>query len=190
MPRDTVNDTPLPARTSDPRRSRILDAARRCFIRNGFHATSMRDVTAEARIPFTGVTRYFRGRDEVIQAFADETEAEVHRVFAAAFGRLPRPVEAFPHVEQGFPGLAVKVWSSALRASVLDEQEDEAAAELTRALLWYVELYQRTGLITRDMPALNVIRTLVTLVHGYMVQRTLFGEVDTRAFREGLRGLR
>jgi len=182
--------SPLPVRTADPRRTQILDAARRCFIRNGFHATSMRDVTAEARVSFTGVTRYFRGREEVIDAFAAETEDEVHRVFAAAFGRMPKPVEAFPHVEQGFPGLAVKVWSAALRASVLDEREDRTAAEFTKALLWYVELYQRTGLITRDMPALNVIRTLVALVHGYMVQRTLFGDVDTRAFREGLRGLR
>ncbi|MEO3781839.1 helix-turn-helix domain-containing protein [Actinocorallia sp. B10E7] len=190
MPRDSVENTPLPALNPDPRRTQILDAARRCFIRNGFHATSMRDVTAEARVSFTGVTRYFRGRDEVIAAFADETEAEVHRVFAAAFGRMPTPVEAFPHVEQGFPGLAVKVWSAALRASALDEREDRAAAEFTKALLWYVELYQRTGLITREVPALNVIRTLVALIHGYMVQRTLFGDVDTRAFRDGLRELR
>ena len=190
MPRDSVEKTPLPVREPDPRRTQILDAARRCFIRNGFHSTSMRDVTAEAKVPFTGVTRYFRGRDEVIAAFADETEAEVHRVFAAAFGRMPTPVEAFPHVEQGFPGLAVKVWSAALRASALDGREDPTAAEFTKALLWYVELYQRTGLVTREMPALHVIRTLVALVHGYMVQRTLFGEVDTRAFREGLRGLR
>lgn len=190
MPRDIAEPTPLPARLGDPRRTQILDAARRCFIRNGFHATSMRDVTAEAKVPFTGVTRYFRGRDEVIAAFADETEAEIARVFAAAFGRTPTPVEAFPHVEKGFAGLAVKVWSAALRASVLDEREDRTAAEFTKALLWYVELYQRTGLITRDVPALGVIRALVALVHGFMVQRTLFGEVDTRAFREGLRDLR
>ena len=188
MPRDIAEPAALPARTPDPRRTQILDAARRCFIRNGFHATSMRDVTVEAKLP--GVTRYFRGRDEVIAAFADETEGEITRVFTAAFGRMPVPVDAFPHLEQGFPGLAVKVWSAALRASVLDEGEDHSAAAFTRALLWYVELYQRTGLITRDLPPLHVIRTLVALIHGYMVQRTLFGDVDTRAFRDGLRDLR
>lgn len=180
----------LPDRISDNRRTLIMDAARRCFIRNGFHATSMRDVTTEAKVPFTGVDRYFACKDDVIVAFADDATADIARVFTIAFGRMPEPVEAFPHVEQGFPGLAVRVWSAALRASVLNEQVNESYAEFTTALLWYVELYQRAGLITREIPALSIVRTLVALVHGFMVQRTLFGDVDTRVFRDGLRSLR
>ncbi|GAB3671067.1 hypothetical protein GCM10027589_39880 [Actinocorallia lasiicapitis] len=180
----------LPEPLPDTRRTLILDAARRCFLRNGFHSTSMRDVTTEAKVPFVGVNRYFPTMDDVITAFADDTAGEIAQVFTAAFGRMPEPAGSFPHTEEGFPMLAVRVWSAALRATVLNEQVDGACAEFTKALLWYVELYQRTGLITRDVPAISVVRTLVALIHGFMVQRTLFGDVDTRAFRDGLRQLR
>jgi len=185
MPRNN-----LPERLPDGRRTMILDAARRCFIRNGFHATSMRDVTTEAKVPFAGVNRYFRCKDDMIAAFADDTDDQVATVFAAAFGRLPEPAPGSPGAEEGFPGLAVRVWSAALRASVLEEELDETYTRLTTALLWYVETYQRAGLIADNVPAISIVRTLVALVHGFMIQRTLFGEVDTRAFREGLRALR
>ncbi|WP_344838561.1 helix-turn-helix domain-containing protein [Actinocorallia longicatena] len=187
MPRNQTGYLPEPM--PDTRRTLILDAARRCFIRNGYHGTSIRDVTTEAKVPFTGVNRYFPTMEDVISAFADDAAEEVARVFAAAFGRMPEPADAFPHVEQGFPLLAVRVWSAALRATVLDEQVNETYAEFTTALLWYVELYQRTGLITREVPSISIVRTLVALIHGFMVQRTLFGDVDTRAFRDGLRQL-
>ncbi|MEO5875626.1 MAG: helix-turn-helix domain-containing protein [Streptosporangiaceae bacterium] len=185
MPRNNLPD-PLP----DVGRTMILDAARRCFIRNGFHATSMRDVTTEAKVPFTGVNRYFRCKDDVIMAFADDAEDQVAAVFAAAFGRLPEPAGPFPGGPGGFPGLAVRVWSAALRASVLQEELDDTYTALTAGLLRYVEVYQRAGLIAGNVPAISIVRALIALVHGFMLQRTLFGEVDTRAFRQGLRALR
>jgi AcrR family transcriptional regulator len=61
----------------DARRRQILDAARRCFVRNGFHATSMQDVLAEANLSAGAVYRYFRGKDEIIAAIAGEVVAEV-----------------------------------------------------------------------------------------------------------------
>ncbi|GAA3220995.1 helix-turn-helix domain-containing protein [Actinocorallia longicatena] len=179
----------LPDALPDPRRTLLLDAARRCFIRNGFHSTSMRDVTTEAKVPYVGVDRYFPTMDDVITAFAEDSAKEIGRIFTTAFGRMPEPADTFPHTEQGFPLLAVRVWSAALRATVLNEQADEKYAEFSAALLWYVELYQRTGFITRDASSISVVRTLVALIHGFMVQRTLFGDVDSRTFREGLRQL-
>ncbi|MCD0452767.1 TetR/AcrR family transcriptional regulator [Actinocorallia sp. API 0066] len=170
-------------------RRAILEAARRCFLRDGCHATSLRDVTSEADVPFPAVAAHFTGMDELVEAFAQDAAGEVAAVFAAAFGPLPRPVAVFPHVEDGFALLALRVWSATLRASVLDERVDAAYTMFTRALLWYVELYQRGGMITREVDAPSVVRLLVALIHVFMVQRTLFGEVDTRLFHDGLRAL-
>ncbi|MDX6742866.1 hypothetical protein [Actinocorallia sp. A-T 12471] len=128
-------------------------------------------------------------RDAAIERFAAETAREVAEVFAAAFGPLPRPVAVFPHVEDGFPLLALRVWGAVVRSSVRDERFDGAYAGFARALLWYVELYQRAGMITREVDATAVVRMLVALIHGFMLQRALLGDADTRLFHAGLRAL-
>jgi AcrR family transcriptional regulator len=82
----------------DARRRQILDAARRCFVRDGFHATSMQDVLAEAELSVGAVYRYFKGKDDIIAAIVAEALAEVATTFdpddpgsAAPPGRHRRP---------------------------------------------------------------------------------------------------
>ena len=50
------------------RRREILDAAWRCFARNGFHATTMDDVIEAAGASPSVVYRWFRGKDELVVA--------------------------------------------------------------------------------------------------------------------------
>ena len=56
----------------DARRDQILNAARRCFLRDGFHATSMQDLFAEAGLSSGAVYRYFASKDDVIIAIAED----------------------------------------------------------------------------------------------------------------------
>ncbi len=58
------------AERADPRR-RILEAAIRCFLRNGFHSASMQMICAEARMSPGSVYRHFRSKDEIIGAIAE-----------------------------------------------------------------------------------------------------------------------
>src|SRR4051812_23729555 len=66
------------------RRLQILDAARACFRRNGFHMTSMQDVIAEAGLSVGAVYRYFRSKNELIAAIAEQYSGEI----SAALGEL------------------------------------------------------------------------------------------------------
>src|SRR5688572_24159783 len=50
------------------RRQQIVDAAAACFTRAGFHQTSMQDICAEADLSPGAVYRYFRSKEEIIQA--------------------------------------------------------------------------------------------------------------------------
>src|SRR5271166_1320158 len=61
----------------DARRDQILSAAKRCFLRDGFHATSMQDLFAEAGLSSGAVYRYFASKDEVIIAIAEENMLDV-----------------------------------------------------------------------------------------------------------------
>jgi AcrR family transcriptional regulator len=59
----------LPAPVSDTEaRSRLVDAARRCFERFGFEKTSLSDVAAEAGVTRRTVYRYFDNTDELLRA--------------------------------------------------------------------------------------------------------------------------
>ena len=62
-----MNYTPLPSPPeAEPvmdRRARILDAAERCFVRSGFHRTTMQDVAAEAGMSPGNLYRYFASKE-------------------------------------------------------------------------------------------------------------------------------
>src|ERR1700733_13768067 len=49
-------------------KDRILDAAERLFARDGFEATSLRAITAEAQVNLAAVNYHFQSKDALVQA--------------------------------------------------------------------------------------------------------------------------
>src|SRR5260370_41130934 len=90
----------LTPRTRDARRQQILAAAQRCFTRNGFQATSMADIFAEAGLSAGSVYSHFTGQDEIITAIADDVIDKITATAAAALpgGEPPAPDEALEAV--------------------------------------------------------------------------------------------
>jgi AcrR family transcriptional regulator len=184
----------------DARRRQILDAARRCFVRNGFHATSMQDVLAEANLSAGAVYRYFRGKDEIIAAIAGEAVAEVAGALDSAFdAEDPPPLDevlgaAFLAIErvdaeQGFARLALQVWGEAVRSPALAEMIRGEVRQIRDALARLVRVYQDRGLMGADAPAEQVAQVLVGLLPGFVFQHALLGDADPAALRAGLRTL-
>lgn len=184
----------------DNRRQQILDAATRCFVTNGFHATSMQDVFAEANLSAGAVYRYFRGKEEIIGAIAMSAMSTVAGAFAEAASADPLPplpdlmAGVFKAVEKmdaehGTGRMVIQVWAEALRSPGLAEQITSrirvTGAEITKV----VELYQERGMIAADAPAEHVARTIIALLPGFIVQRALLGDVTAETFRDGLRAL-
>jgi TetR/AcrR family transcriptional regulator, repressor for uid operon len=66
------------------RRTEILDAAQRCFVRSGFHQTSMQEICAEAGMSPGNLYRYFPSKEALIAGIAERDRAEVGRQFASA----------------------------------------------------------------------------------------------------------
>lgn len=65
------------AQLQQDRREEILDAARRCFARNGFHQTSMQQICAEAGMSPGNLYRYFPSKEAIIAGIAERDRAEV-----------------------------------------------------------------------------------------------------------------
>lgn len=55
----------------------ILQAAARLFVANGFHATSMREVAAEAGMSVAGVYHHYASKEQILVALLDLTMSEL-----------------------------------------------------------------------------------------------------------------
>jgi AcrR family transcriptional regulator len=70
-------------RQSD-RRDEILSAAQRCFVRAGFHQTSMQEICVEAGMSAGNLYRYFPSKEAIIAGIAERDRAEIAQDFARA----------------------------------------------------------------------------------------------------------
>ena len=89
------------------RRLQVLEAATRCFARNGFHGTAMEDIVRESGLSPGAIYCYFRGKQEIVETITAqrhardslllESFAAPHRLDEAlefggvSSGDLPRP---------------------------------------------------------------------------------------------------
>lgn len=66
----------------DQRRQQILTAARRCFIREGFHKTSMTDILSEGDLSAGSLYGHFKSKHEMIMR-ADEEKLGMEALLSA-----------------------------------------------------------------------------------------------------------
>jgi AcrR family transcriptional regulator len=180
------------------RREQILAAARRCFLRNGLHNTSMQDLIAEAGLSVGAVYRYFKSKDEIINAISQSVAGGIAVALDAVAARDLPLIDAVGAVldiadlqlgpDGNFP-LVVQVWGEAVR--------DPAIGEIVRAR--YLELRQPFRKIAAqavargELPAGTdpdaVATVLFGLLPGYALQRKLVGTPDRETYLAGVRAL-
>lgn len=73
----------LAPQSRDDRRARILDAAKSCFIRFGFHSASMQQICAAAGMSAGNLYRYFPSKDAIIEGLCERDMNEAAEGFAA-----------------------------------------------------------------------------------------------------------
>ena len=99
------------------RRQQILDAARTCFLRNGFHMTSMQDVIAEGGLSVGAVYRYFKSKNDIVEAIAEQYATQVSDLLVAL---VADPDRSLVDVMEGAVGVIdVNIGPDGPMASVL-----------------------------------------------------------------------
>jgi TetR/AcrR family transcriptional regulator, transcriptional repressor of aconitase len=170
----------------DAQREHILAAARRCFLRDGFHATSMQDLFAEAGLSSGAVYGYFASKDEMIMAIAEENAREVlAATHAAAARHSGRPAgEALADAleiilardaQDGLGGMALLVWAEALRSPALAAQFRDLFARLRADLAAVVRDHQHGDGLPGGVSAEAVATILLAVVPGCILQLALVG---------------
>ncbi|HET6531713.1 MAG TPA: TetR/AcrR family transcriptional regulator [Actinoplanes sp.] len=180
------------------RREQILVAARACFLRHGIHSTSMQDLIREAGLSVGAVYRYFKSKNDIINAVAEsvvggilvalrdvlakdlpliDTMSEVLDVIDTQLG----PDGAFP--------LAVQIWAEstldpAIGAIVRDRYQGlrEVFQQVARDAV-------RRGEVPPDADIDAVASALFAMIPGYALQRMILGFPDKETYLTGIRTL-
>jgi len=182
------------------RRQQILDAARRCFLRKGFHLTSMQDVFAESGLSAGAVYRYFKSKNEIITAIATEKQGGAIRLLEEILKEDPLPsfeeiIERFFTLvqtildEDGSLRVAPQVWAEALH----DPVYQAIVAELfTGVRARWAELAGRmrdAGRLPEDADPEAMGATIMCTMPGFVLQRMLIGNADAKTLRAGFHAL-
>ena len=182
----------------DARREQILAAARHCFLRNGFHNTSMHDLFAEAGLSAGAVYGYFASKDDVIVAIAEQNMRSVTEMIQDIAAQRPaRPVgEVLAEVmdilhakdtQEGLGKLTVIVWSEALRNPLLAARFNDLVTQLRASLAEVIQ--QSPGNLPAGVPADTLATTLLALVPGYLLQLVLLGPEAVDGVPDAVRAL-
>jgi TetR/AcrR family transcriptional regulator, transcriptional repressor of aconitase len=173
-----------------------MAAARRCFVRDGFHETSMQDLVREAGMSSGAVYRYFDSKDAVILAIAEENLDEVVTIVRESVehdrcgvgAALAAALEfvAARHADDGFGAIALLVWSEALRNPALAARLRQSFDAAGRTLAEIA----RAGSAAPAEPAPEALaNVLLCVLPGYLLQVTLRGGDAVKAIPGAVRTL-
>jgi TetR/AcrR family transcriptional regulator, transcriptional repressor of aconitase len=182
----------------DARREQILDAARRAFLRDGFHATSMQDLFAESGLSSGAVYSYFASKDDMIVAIAEQNMREAADLIQDIARQQPaRPAGAVladvmdllraKDAQDGLAKLTVIVWSEALRNPSLAARFADLLTQIRASLTEVIR--QSRGNLPGDVPAEVLATTLISMVPGYSLQLALLGPAAVAEVPDAVRAL-
>jgi AcrR family transcriptional regulator len=182
------------------RRQQILDAARACFARNGFHATSMQDVVVESGLSMGAVYRYFRSKDDLIQAIAEDVVGMLvgqvdHLVDARPLPPLTDVMDGVLRVVEtqtgpdGVVRMAIQVWGEALRNPRLSDLIARVYPRIRSAFVRLAARAREEGQLPEHTDPEQAGSVLFGLVPGYFLQLILVGDINRADYLAGLGAL-
>jgi AcrR family transcriptional regulator len=187
MPR--VSDDHLAAR-----RQQIVAAALRCFARDGFHATSVRDVVRESGLSAGAVYSYFPSKDELVAAAVEPILAAVTTALDEVVARgVASPTDVvrtlletvWPIATGGrvdYTRVAVTAWGEALRDPAVQHLAERTYRGVRSRLAEVVARWRDAGNLPVDVDVEALAQVVFSLVTGYVLQHALLGDVDPRRY--------
>ena len=164
-----------------PPREEILAAAKACFAREGFHATSMRDIYRECGLSAGAVYNHFASKEEIVRALGEERlhEAQTRR---EALELIEDPIEALRLLAAGTREelgreedllLELQLAGESLRDESIAEVSRETFAATLETVVGLIGRAQETGHLERSVDADALARVLIGLFQGLVLQTAI-----------------
>jgi TetR/AcrR family transcriptional regulator, repressor for uid operon len=170
------------------RRTEILDAAQRCFARNGFHQASMQDICAEAGMSAGNLYRYFPSKEAIINGICERDKVDAAESFTA--------VHQAPSFFEGLAGLArhhlveksaddvglcAEIMAESRRNPQIAKMFQGIEGDIRRGLSDMLKRAVDTGEIRADLDTDAAAGVLMTLADGISWRRAVDPAFDAEA---------
>jgi AcrR family transcriptional regulator len=187
----------------ESRRQLILDAALRCFSKNGFHNTTTADIVRESGVSQGTLYLYFATKDDVIVALADDRRQGDAMLNALAQGERD-PIEGLALLVElhgrslsdpqrlDARRVGVQGWAEALRNPTVHESLVAGMAAVRREIARLIERGRQTGQFRAEVDPDAAALTLIATFQGLTLQTVLGEDFDLsavgRLMRDMIRG--
>lgn len=177
----------------EARKQQILAAAAVSFSRNGFHETTMQDICQEAQLSPGAIYRYFPGKEDIIEAMAEEGRRRSEALIAAASEMEGTP-QVLDYLANAFFGILnrpgsydqirmdVQLWAEALRNPRILELVRRGSAAVRGSFTDLVRRGQERGDINADLKPEAVARVMISLFRGLLLQKAVDPGVDVQNY--------
>jgi len=173
----------------EERRTQILEAAVRCFARQGFHRTTMQDLAREAELSPGALYGYFASKEDLIAAIASERHAAelamlggaaeagdaaggLQRLAHELLGRLAGPDE------QAWRRVTVQLWGEALRSPRIMEVVREGLDAPLAVLGARLRRARDEGRVPADLDPDPAARVASAIFQGLVLQQAWDPDLD------------
>ena len=176
----------------ESRRQQILDAARACFSRDGFHATTTADIVRESGVSQGTLYLYFATKDDIVLALADDRQQGEAFLNALAQSE-PDPVQGLflmielygrslkdPHRAE-MRRVGIQGWAEALRSEPIRASITGGLAKVRAEIVRLIERGQRAGEVRGDVEPEAAARIMIALFQGLILQAGWGEAVDLAA---------
>jgi AcrR family transcriptional regulator len=175
----------------EARREKILAGATRCFMRDGFHATSMQDIIEEVGVSAGGLYRHFASKNEIVLAIAQDNTRAVMSLLnevaasqdvtsiGAAIANVLRLILRKP-ADDDIARLAVVVWGEVLRDETLAREFKKMLRHMQGDLAGTVDELQRRGDLPGQVRPEALARVFFAILPGFLLQLAVFGPAYVR----------
>jgi AcrR family transcriptional regulator len=184
----------------ESRRQEIVRAALRCFAREGFHATSVRDVVRESGLSAGAVYSYFPSKAELVAGAVEPilealTGVVVDTDESLEEGRTPAETVAevlrriYPIAVGGeldYTRIAVTAWAEGLRDPAVRAIAEQTYGTVRGRLTHRVARWRDAGHLPADVDAEALGQVLFSTLVGFVLQHALLGDVDLDRYATAL----
>jgi AcrR family transcriptional regulator len=175
------------------RRQQVIDAAVACFAREGFHLTTMQDIVRESGLSPGAIYSYFKSKEEIIEAIADERHARERALIATASAQ-PNAGAVLRALAQGFFGtlqdaegrtqrrINMQIWAEALINPQLHTMVREGIDEPRLKLAGLIAEAQERGELPPHLVPDALARVMIALFQGFVLQQAWDEQADVASY--------